>query len=208
MKKLILTVFIALTSVVAVSAQEMSEAMKLYLSGCVAFRDAVEHNDFPALTDAKLALSELELEKFLECDYTIADDDSRAALSSPKIIFTPEFAAEMIRKGIISIEEDAEDVYTMRGNPELHVLHASIAPRSRASFSSMGMDDCEMLLFAMSDSSMQLSVESAGVPAQVSPLAEGAAWFATWNMPSELAEYTFTVINNGDKPATFVIALN
>lgn len=193
-----------------VCAQSVTGAMKKYLDGCVAMREAIENNDVPALTDAKLLLSKVELSCYSEDDFTPVDADSKANIGAPKILFTPGFANELVKKGIISIKEDVGDAHLMREVPgELQLWHASIKPRSEASFTSMGVDDCQMLLFSLSDSKLKLIVEDQnGVARCWNPLNDNAAWLATWTMPAHPSEFKFTVINEGDTLASFVIAIN
>ena len=40
------------------------------------------------------------------------------------------------------------------------------------------------------------------------PLNDGSAWLASWAMPSDPSEFKFTIVNEGETPASFVIAIN
>lgn len=193
-----------------VCAQTVTGPMKQFLDGCVAMREAIENNDVPALTDAKLLLSRVKLSNFSDEDFTPVDAASKANIGAPKIMYTPEFANELVKKGIISIKEDAYDAHLMRETScELQLWHASIKPQSEASFTSVGVDDCQMLLFSLSDSKLKLIVEDQnGVARCWNPLNDNAAWLATWTMPAHPSEFKFTVINEGETPASFVIAIN
>lgn len=210
MAKLSLLIIIVLASVGRLSGQTVTGAMKNYLDGCVAMREAIENNDVPALTDAKLLLSKVELSCYSEDDFTPVDASSKTCIGAPKILFTPGFANELVKKGIISIKEDIGDAHLMREVPgELQLWHASIKPKSEASFVSMGVDYCQMLLFSLSGSQLKLKVEDQnGVAKSENPLNDSSAWLSTWTKPSRPSEFKFTIVNEGDAPASFVIAIN
>lgn len=193
-----------------VCAQTVTGAMKKYLDGCVALREAIENNDVPALTDAKLLLSKVELSEYSKDDFWPADAASESNIGAPKFMFTPQFANELIKKGIITIKEDVRDAHLMRETSgDLMLWHASIKPKSSASFMSMGVDDCRMLLFSLSDAKLRLKVETPAGEAECwNPLNDGSAWLASWAMPSDPSEFKFTIVNEGETPASFVIAIN
>ena len=105
-----------LTSVIMAVAgvacgQTVTGPMKKYLDGCVALREAIENNDVPALTDAKLLLSKVELSEYSKDDFWPADAASESNIGAPKFMFTPQFANELIKKGIITIKEDVRDAH-------------------------------------------------------------------------------------------------
>lgn len=186
----------------------MNPNMEDFLKGCSAMREAIEKSDFPKLTEAKLALSKVELGEFvLSEDFYPSDQTSTDILSYPQVIFTPEFAVKLAQEGVITLR-DITDAHLMRGTNEINLWHASILPGNSATFTSKGADDCEMLLFAMSGSGLDLKItdhNAAEVPVeQVTP----DSWFAKWAMPEEAADYQFTITNTSDSPQTFVIAVN
>lgn len=208
--RLSLLIVIVASGAAQMCAQTVTGAMKQYLDGCVAMREAIENNDVPSLTDAKLLLSKTRLSNLSEDDFTAVDAASKSNIGAPKILYTSEFANALVKKGIISIKEDARDAHLMRETSgDLQVWHASIKPKSEASFVSMGVDECQMLLFSLSDSKLKLKVEDQnGVAKSWNPLNDSSAWVSTWTMPSDPSEFKFTIINDGDSEASFVIAIN
>lgn len=208
MKKTVILLICLAAFLSGASAAEISEGMGAFLNGCIAMRDAIENQDFPKLTDAKMKLSQVEVSEYLEGEnFFPADDESKKAVTLPKVIFTPEFAVKLSKEGVIKLE-DVADAHLMRGLNEIKVWHASLQPGRSATFTADAFDECEMLLFAMNGSGMKLKVtdnNDAEAPTeQVAP----DAWLARWTMPDDAAEFKFTITNDSDAPQTFVIAIN
>ncbi|MDE5652588.1 MAG: hypothetical protein K2I48_03855 [Muribaculaceae bacterium] len=193
----------------AMTAQEVSSEMQSFVNGCKSLRNAIEAKDFAALTDAKLALSKVRLAEFSPADYSVADAESKY-LTAPTVLFTPEFAAELSRKKIIEPCNPAETAHLMRGDDyDFKLLHGSIEPCSRITFTTEGCDYCEMALISMSDSNLKFEIiipDSDIVPAVVS--GGNSISLAGWTLSEEPTEFQFVVTNNSREPQTFVIAIN
>lgn len=207
MKKIFL--IFAILSVLTVSAQEMSLTMAKYADGCFLLREAIANKDFGKLVDAKVKFSGIKLDQFSEEDFSPVDSVSEQAIQNPTIMFTPQFATQLVDTGVISLS-DIKDCHLMRkGDGELFLWHASIKPHTVATFKSGGTDKCEMFLCSTEDSELNLSIYSESTGSiQGTPIKNNSAWYSTWDMPTTPEEFTFTIVNNGDEKATFVIAIN
>lgn len=205
----VISALLLVVSVLTASSQEMSQTLTKYAAGCFLLREAIANNDFGKLIDAKIKFDGIKLNQFSEEDFSPIDTLSQQAIQYPTIMFTSQFATELVKTGIIKLS-DIEDCHIMRkGAGELFLWHASIKPHSVATFKSTGNNKCEMFLCSTEDSDMSLSVWSAPTGAvNGTPIKNNSAWYAVWNMPASAAEFTFTIANNGAKKATFVIAIN
>lgn len=193
----------------SLSAQDMSPAMAKYADGCFLLREAIAQNNFGKLIDAKVKFYGLKLDQFSDADFAPIDSASNQALLDPTIIFTPQFASKLVKEGVITIS-NKEDMHIMRkGDGELFLWHASIKPHTVATFKTVGCETCELFLCSTAEANLSLSVnaESVGTINGTS-IKDNSAWYVNWNMPSEPEEFTFTISNNGEENATFVIAIN
>lgn len=208
MKKLILC-FFAMITVLTASAQDMSQTMAKYAEGCFLLREAIATKDFRKLIDAKAKFYGIKLAQFSDEDFSPVDSVSGQVIQYPTIMFTPEFASKLVKERKI-ILTDIKDCHLMRkGDGALFLWHASILPHSAATFKSAGNNKCELFLCSTENSDMSLSVFSDYTGAvQGTPIKNNSAWHALWDMPESPAEFTFTIANNGDEKATFVIAVN
>lgn len=188
-------------------ATDLSNEMQNFLNGCVAMRQAVENNDFTRLTDAKLHLSKVKTREYVQgVDFFLTDNSNTESLGLPQLLFTPEYASTLSREKKIVLR-DISDVHLMRGIEGLNIWHASIMPGKEVALKGCGINYCELMLFALKDSGLKLRVYSLNNEEQpVEEVADGA-WVSTWTMP-KMGDFQFVITNEGDKPQTFVIALN
>lgn len=210
MKRIVFVAIVALMAVCGVSAQEMYAPMKKFLQGCTYFRDAIETKDFGYLTDAKRALAQVKVEPFSEEDLHPADSISAANISEPTVVFNTTFANYLIKQGYFDDEMAAHMAHMMRkGDCDLQTWYGTIAPNSEATYRYLAVEDCELLLFAMSDANLELIVRNdKGEAVSSKPLQPNSVWYSSWQMPADPAEFTFTIVNHGKKASTFVVAIN
>lgn len=208
MRKILLVIALIVTAL-TVHSQQMSETMSKYSEGCFALREAIAQKDFGRLLSAKSKYNNLKLDQYSEEDFSPIDSISQSVILKPTILFTPEFVDTLVSKGIISLEEIDNAVLMRKGDGELFLWHASIAPKSSATFKTEGFSDCEMFLCSTQDSNLKLSIGSNTTGQLVgTPVNDNSAWYINWNLPEDGESFNFTITNNGDSVSTFVIAIN
>lgn len=210
MKRIVLIISLLFGILIPIRAEKWSEAMATYLEGCRQMRQAIEKNDISLLTDAKLTFKPLTLSEFSDNDYWAVEDSDPGVVKAPIIYFTPDFAEELVKKGVITLD-NVEFSHLMRkgDDNDLNLIHGTIEPNSRITYKSLSRADCEMLLFSMSDSKLELEVTDVeGKKVKCDKLDKGTAWIACWEMPDDPTNYTFTIINKGKKASPFVVAIN
>lgn len=197
------------TMTISAYPQQMSKTMSKYADGCFALREAIAQKDFGKLLSAKDKFYGIKLEQFSTEDFTPVDSVSQSVIKKPTILFTPDFADELIQKGDITLEDINNAVIMRKGDGEIYLWHASITPGSSVSFNTEGSNDCEMFLCSTSDSNLNLSINSVSVGKLVGKsINDNSAWYINWNLPDAGEPFTFTITNNGNNVATFVIAIN
>lgn len=207
--KNILSLIVAIITALTAQSQQMSETMFKYSEGCFALREAIAQKDFGKLISAKNKFKNLKLDQYSEEDFSPLDSISQSAILEPTILFTPEFADSLVIKGIISFEKINNAVLMRKGDGELFLWHASIAPKSLATFKTEGFNDCEMFLCSTQDSNLKLSINSDTTGELTgTPVNDNSAWYINWLLPETGESFTFTIINNGDTVSTFVVAIN
>lgn len=191
------------------AVMEQSPEMGDFLRGCEAMRYAIEHNDFASLTDAKMILSSLKLAEFSADDYHIVGNGGESLLQ-PLVLFTPVYAAELTKRGVIELGAFGDGAHLMRGDDyQFKLLHATIAPKAEVTFSSIAFENCDMALFSMSNSDLKFEVTlSDGSTVPMIVRGNNSIWYTNWDLPEEPEEFRFTVTNQSNEPQTFVVALN
>lgn len=203
MKKILIVAALMLTAVAA-GAHTPSEKMRDYLEGCRKMLSAIEHDNLGELADAKMEFAKVTIVPFE--DFTPVDDASRNAVGEPEIIYTPEYATQLVKSGKIT-REARELPHAMRADDyDLQVWNATIAPHSTASFRAVGTGYCEMMIFSSNRNDLKLEITTPDDEFEASKISNAPASFVSWDM--EEGEFIFTVTNGGDKADSFVIAIN
>lgn len=207
-KKIILTIALLTGAIASVSAQEMSEGLANYLDACRSLLKGIETKSFEPITDARLGFREVSCGSLDESSFVVADEKSRESLALPKILFTKDFAEDLIKSGVINVDNYIS-AHAMRETfPEVNLYHASIKPHSSATFNVEAAEDCETLLISPSGSNLRLVCKDhEGKTAESKSLEGNSIWYSSFTLPAEISSATYTVINDGDEETTFVIAL-
>ena len=215
MLKKILTIIISFTFFPYLAAQEISLPMLYFHKGCVALRDAIEKRDFASLTEAKMLLSIIRLVDFAEEDYTIETQGNIKTLGRPTVVFSPEFA-DLLSEDMIGDEEEMDNTVHIMGDYisgvkeyDLKLLHGSVKPSSVITFTTEGIDFCEMALFSMTDSKLRFEIILPdGTSVERRSVGDESFQYFNWRLPDEPVTYKFVVTNESTLPQTFVIAQN
>lgn len=209
MKK-ILTIIISFTFFPYLAAQEISLPMLTFHKGCVALRDAIEKKDFASLTEAKMLLSEVRLAEFSDDDYIMDSSEKESTLDRPTVYFMPEFAASLSEDMVADEKGMEKAAHLMRGDEyDLKLLHGTIKPSSVITFTTEGIDFCEMALFSMTDSKLRFEIILPdGTSVERGSVGDESFQYFNWMLPDEPVSYKFVVTNESTLPQTFVIAQN
>ena len=211
MRKIVFILFLLIAGPL-IYAQELPHAFKTYLEGCQLMTKAIETRDFATLTDAKLQFSHLRLTAFPIDILRPADEESQSHILPAKIYYTIAYANDLIANKVFEID-DIKYAHMMRdegdGEYDLQIWNASIEPRSKVTFTSLALDDCEMMLYTPESDQLRLEVwDNSGKKVESVSFDSGRVWFAGWMMPDTPESYRFSISNEGNKTATFVIAIN
>lgn len=209
MKRISLILVLALGMALSVSAQFRCEQMRKFYDAAKDMREAIETKNIGLLKDAEITLMKINMRDFGQEVLDTVGEMSRNSLGKPKVFYTHEFARTLAETPDFQLKA-IENAHIMRKGEGIQLWHASIKPGSEATLSYMALDYCEMLLFAMSDDDLELKVyDNNGNMVKCEPIEEkNSAWLAQWDMPKVAAEFKFTIVNNGDKESTFVVAIN
>ncbi len=225
MKKLIFLLVTLLAPTAWTRAQEMSEPMATYLEACKLMRQAIEKNDFPTLTDAKICFSQVKVADMPASDYIPEGTEvSDLPIYGLGLNFTLQGADELIKN--IPTNEDnvslanllynknVEDfAYLMRDvsvDYDLNLINRSLRAGSSVTFELTGMGQCEAMIYAMSDADLEFAVIVNGEEIALShPKDDECAAYCSWTLPDDPTLYRIKVVNNNqDKGVPFVIAVN
>lgn len=211
MKSIILFLSFMLASLYAGAQTSVSAAMEQYINGCEKLLTGFDTKRLSDVAEAKILLSKLRLTTYQDFEVVNATDSCNISL--PSILFTPDFAREIIKSGVITDPHEQSNPYLMRKGDDfdLQIWNASIAPNSSIAFKGVAVDDCEMLLLSEIHSGLKLSISSDYSASEIkteSLNAEHSEYSTSvWHM-KEQGDFFFTITNNSDKKQTFVIAIN
>ncbi len=211
MKSIILFLSFLLVSLYAGAQTPVSAAMEQYISGCEKLLTGFDTKRLSDVAEAKILLSKPRLTTYQDFEVVNATDSCKISL--PSILFTPDFAREIIKSGVITDPREQSNPYLMRKEDDfdLQIWNASIAPNSSVAFKGVAVDDCEMLLLSEIHSGLTLSVSSDYSASEIkteSLNAEHSEYSTSvWHM-EEQGDFFFTITNNSDRKQTFVIAIN
>lgn len=211
MNKIIALLLLMVSVSIADAQNNFSVAMEQYIGGCDKLLAGFESKNLADVAEAKLLLSKPRLTRYQ--DFELINDSDSCVIMQPTIIFTPEYAREIIKSGVINDPHEQTNPYLMRKGDDfdLQIWNASIAPNASVTFKGEAVDDCEMLLLSEDHSGLLLTVKSdfSSSPIQTEKhLTEHCEYITlVWHM-KEQGDFFFTISNTSDKKQTFVIAIN
>lgn len=211
MNRIISILLFALSVTFAGAQNNISSVMEQYIGGCDKLLTSFDSKDLADVSEAKLLLSKPRLTSYQ--DFELVNSSDSCLIFPPAIIFTPDYAREIIKSGIISDPREQTNPYIMRKGDDfdLQIWNAAIAPNSNVTFKGVAIDDCEMLLLSDDNAGLKLAVISDFSSSPVmsdNHLTEHCEYTTSvWHM-KEQGNFFFTISNTSDKKQTFVIAIN
>lgn len=211
MNKIITFLLLVLSAIFAEAQNNISVAMEQYIGGCDKLLAGFESKNLADVAEAKLLLSKPRLTSYQ--DFESINDSDSCVIMQPTIVFTPDYAREIIKSGIINDPHEQTNPYLMRKGDDfdLQIWNASIAPNSSVTFKGEAINDCEMLLLSEVNAGLTFFIEtdlSSSPIVADKHLADHCEFTtATWHM-NEQGAFLFTISNTSDKKQTFVIAIN
>lgn len=202
-----LFILLVLSTFLPIFGQEMSPAISCYRDGCLKMAHAIEAKDKYLMYDAKELFAKLSLSSF--DDVVPADDITKQTEKAPMIYFVPSFADSLLLYDFVLVDLDPASILRKGDNNDLILMHRTVPARTTLTYRTIGVGDCEMMLFTMPGGNLRLEVSdvSAGKSCSGEISYGGCVSWAKWFMP-QIGDILFKIENLNDNDATFVVAVN
>lgn len=207
--KSLTTAFLLLLTVsIRTAAQESTSALARYRDACITMVEGIDKHDKYTLYEAQRKLEEIELSPFSTLE--AADEATKSNKEKPNFVFTKEGIDNIIANNFVLTELDS--LSAMRRSPSAEVLthYAAIAPGATLTWKSEAVDDCEMTIVWLPNAKLTLTVTDLDSGRTYEAIADSSGHAATvrWTMPPQTPKFSFSVHNDSDLKATFVVAIN